>query len=75
MSLLSHGQQIVLSHYLTEWSDLNTFDEIMQLIEDEGEGVTVWAPFEEWDLERLTDHMSSMANDIDKAIVDSHKEA
>lgn len=74
MSLLSHGQEIVLRHHLADYPEDATFQDIMNMLEDCSDQVSIWFPFEDWHNLSLIEHLSKLANNIDKVIVESHKE-
>jgi len=74
MSKLSHGQEIALNHHLTEYPIEVSFEHIIDMIKDKDEEITLWFPFEGWELDKLIAAIESLANAIDRAIVDSHKE-
>jgi hypothetical protein len=68
---LSHGQEIVLGHYLVEYPPHTEFEDILQMMQDEECDSMIWCKFEDWDLEELTNHMRAIARDIDAAIVEA----
>lgn len=69
MSVLSHGQEIVLRNHLADYPEDATFQDVMYMLEDEKEEVSIWAPFEEWNKIDFIRHLEILANDIDKAVV------
>lgn len=70
--MLTIGQQIVLDHHLSFYSDDVSFDTIIEEMRGETyEHYGVWEAFEDWEDEKLADHMEAIAKDIDGAI---HKE-
>lgn len=73
MDKLSHGQLIALNYHLTAFPEDVTFGEVISMMQYESKKVIKWCPFDEWDIEALTYHISSLAKAIDRAIVESHK--
>jgi hypothetical protein len=74
MSELSHGQQIALSHHLTEYPDDVSFAEICHMLEDSDfddcDELVICDDFSIWETEHLIDMMTSLANDIDRVFVE-----
>jgi hypothetical protein len=65
---LTKGQSISLDYHLTEYPDNASFDEILEMIEDDVNSVTIWCIFEEMEAITLISNISSLARDIDRAI-------
>ena len=74
MSTLSHGQDIIARNYLADYPDDATFAQILMMLEESNEEVSVWYPFEEWDIQMLINHMAKLANAIDNAVIESKNE-
>lgn len=70
MNKLSHGQTIVLGQHLADYPDDVSFEDVLDMIENGDDEVTVWIYFEDWDTETFTEHLTKLANAIDKAIVE-----
>lgn len=70
MSELSHGQQIALSHHLTEYPDDVSFVEVCVMLEDQHDDVTICDAFAMWETEYLIDMMTDLASSIDNVFVD-----
>jgi hypothetical protein len=68
---LTHGQQISLRYHLTDYPKLAQFEEILEMMEDDVNTVTIWCVFEDMDIATLTTHIRALARDIDRAIEDS----
>lgn len=59
------GLSIAIGHYLSDWRDDLTLNQIMQaLLDEDFDLVTAWQPFENETGENLYDYIVSMANDI-----------
>lgn len=71
MTLLSHGQEIVLNHHLTEYPTELQFDDILYMIENDSDHITIWAPFEDWEIEMLTKSLRYLSSEIDRRIVNA----
>jgi len=66
--ILTQGQVIALNYHLTQYPAGVGFDEILEMIEDDLNSVTIWCIFEEMEAITLTSNISSLAKDIDRAI-------
>lgn len=65
--MLTQGEMIVLNHHLTEWPDDTSFADILNLIHNQDESVSVWEPFNEWDSEYFMTHIKHIADSINIA--------
>jgi hypothetical protein len=73
MTLHTKGQSIALDYHLTEYPDNVAFEDILELMEDDVNSVTIWCVFECMDVVTLTTHIGSLARDIDRAILDGRR--
>ncbi len=70
---LTKGQSIALDYHLTEYPDNTPFEDILEMMEDDVNSVTIWCPFEDMDIVTLTTHIQSLSRDIDRAIVNGRE--
>lgn len=56
----------VLSHYLVEYPDNASFDEVMELIEQESNQVVIWEPFEGYSARDVIDYIFHMAHELEE---------
>jgi len=68
MTQLTAGQRISLNYHLTQYPECFGFDEILEMIEDDVNSITIWCVFEEMEAMTLTSNIGSLARDIDRAI-------
>ena len=73
MTLITKGQLIALDYHLTEWPKSAQFEEIMEMMEDDVNSVTIWCVFEKMDVASLSTHIRSLARQIDRAIIDGRR--
>lgn len=66
--ILTQGQIIALNYHFTDYPSGVGFDEILEMIEDDVNSVTIWCIFEEMEAITLISNISSLARDIDRAI-------
>lgn len=71
--LLSHGQELVLSNYLTRWPELCDFYQVCHLIKKNHKSIRIAEPFKYCKSELLISHMAHLSSMIDKAIVETIK--
>lgn len=67
---LSHGQEIVLRQHLADYPEDVSFEHICAMIEDGDDEVSVWVYFEEWDVNTFVEHITRLAHNIDRVIVE-----
>jgi hypothetical protein len=65
MNQLTKGQYIALQHTLTEFPENKSFDEILLAIFEESEEILIWEPFENFDKDRIVNHIVNLSEDID----------
>lgn len=60
---MNQFQSFALQHYLSDYPDAS-FDDILEMVENESDRVTVWEPFEHYPTDEVTDFISHMASDL-----------
>jgi hypothetical protein len=72
---LTRGQSIALAYHLTEYPDDVAFEDILEMMEDDSNSVTIWCVFEDMNIVTLTTHIQSLSRDIDRAIAENNRSA
>ena len=62
MSRESEIQNVVLGHFLTQWDDSATLDEIFS--EDSDSILVAWEPYEYWDKAYLKNHIQTLIKNL-----------
>lgn len=57
-------EQYAINHYLSDYPHDRTFDEIIELIENESDDVCVWEPFEYYPTEEIIDFIEHMKHSL-----------
>lgn len=57
-------ERYAIGHYLTDYPYDSSFDEIIELVEQESEKITVWEPFELYPVEEITDLIAHMKQSL-----------
>jgi hypothetical protein len=55
-------QNVVLGHFLTQWDDSSTLDEIFS--EDSDSTSVAWEPYEYWDKAYLKNHIKALIKNL-----------
>ncbi len=62
---LSIGQKIVLNAVMSEYPDNYNFEDILELIKSNSQLITIWKPFESFNIQTFCDFIEELAIDID----------
>jgi hypothetical protein len=64
LELNTQLEAFILSNYLSDYPENCNFNEVLTLLEDDSDDITVWEPFEYWDKEVLADHINDMCIEL-----------
>ena len=62
------AQTVALGQFLSEYPHDATFSEVLELIENKADSVTIWEPFEYWPPEDVTAQIEDLRYNVEKAI-------
>lgn len=65
-------QLFAVDHFLSGYPDDASFEEIIQMVEDEDEEISHWEPYENFWGEHVAEMIEDMARDLEAVFYETH---